>query len=309
VTSPQCPTCNRGDGVRFNSGHDRDGFLLQQVTCPVCGTYVYRVDAVGFNDSASQRLRPYIAAYVRQAMEAGAERVALDRDWPARVAPYAETTVSRKLDRLLKWLASNSEHPGAFVGVAADRCLWPLFDAKTGNELQFLIGTLIAQGLLEGSNGKYKVTADGWTRLSTVPFGGVPGTCFVAMWFDSSLDPAYDVGIEPAVEGDCGFRVIQLARVQHNDNINDKIIADIRAAQFIVADFTGHRGGVYFEAGYALGLGRPVIWTCRKDHFSETHFDTRPYNYVVWETPEELRSKLASRIRATIPNARPAYVG
>jgi len=40
--------------------------------------------------------------------------------------------------------------------------------------------------------------------------------------------------------------------------------------RFIVADFTGQRGGVYFEAGYALGLRKPVIWTCKRDWFNKT---------------------------------------
>lgn len=70
----------------------------------------------------------------------------------------------------------------------------------------------------------------------------------------------------------------------------------------MIADFTGNRNGVYFEAGFAMGLGIPVIWTCRKDHIDNVHFDTRQYNHIVWETPEELREKLTYRIEATIPN-------
>ena len=41
----------------------------------------------------------------------------------------------------------------------------------------------------------------------------------------------------------------------------------IRKSKFLIADFTGQRGGVYYEAGFAYGLGLPVIWTCRKDWF------------------------------------------
>ena len=67
-----------------------------------------------------------------------------------------------------------------------------------------------------------------------------------------------------------------------------------------MADVTNHRQGVYFEAGYALGLGIPVIWTCRKDDLDNCHFDTRQYNHIVWETPEELATALEHRIRATI---------
>jgi hypothetical protein len=69
-----------------------------------------------------------------------------------------------------------------------------------------------------------------------------------------------------------------------------------------VADFTGQRGGVYFEAGFALGLGQQVIWLCRKDVLNDVHFDTRQYNYITWEIDklQELARALTLRIEATI---------
>ena len=82
--------------------------------------------------------------------------------------------------------------------------------------------------------------------------------------------------------------------------INDEMIAQIRAASFVVADFTGHRGGVYFEAGFALGLDLPVIWTCRKDHMKDLHFDIRQYNTIDWEDSEDLATRLQHRIEATV---------
>jgi nucleoside 2-deoxyribosyltransferase len=120
------------------------------------------------------------------------------------------------------------------------------------------------------------------------------------MAFDPELDSAYDEGIKPAVTEDCQFSVIRVDRVEHNDNINDRIIGEIRGCQFIVADFTLHRNRVYFEAGFAAGLGRPVVWTCRKDQMRDAHFDTRPYNHIVWEDPVQLRQRLGNRIRPTI---------
>ena len=59
---------------------------------------------------------------------------------------------------------------------------------------------------------------------------------------------------------------------------------------------------MYFEAGFAMGLGRPVIWTCRKDDIDNAHFDTRQYNHIVWENEKELYEKLKNRIEATIPS-------
>lgn len=69
----------------------------------------------------------------------------------------------------------------------------------------------------------------------------------------------------------------------------------------MVADFTGHRHGVYFEAGFAMGLGIPVIWLCQEDEIDKTHFDTRQYNHILWNSAEDLYQKLLNRIQATVP--------
>jgi nucleoside 2-deoxyribosyltransferase len=62
---------------------------------------------------------------------------------------------------------------------------------------------------------------------------------------------------------------------EHINKIGDEIISQIRRSKFLIADFTGHRGGVYFEAGLAMGLGLPVFWTCRRDDLDKLHFDIR----------------------------------
>jgi nucleoside 2-deoxyribosyltransferase len=110
---------------------------------------------------------------------------------------------------------------------------------------------------------------------------------------------AYESGISPALS-DAGFTPIRIDRKEHNNEIPDEIIAEIRNCQFMVADFTGQRAGVYYEAGFAMGLGRAVIWCCRKDEIGNLHFDTNHKNHIDWETPEELRERLYRRIRATI---------
>jgi nucleoside 2-deoxyribosyltransferase len=123
------------------------------------------------------------------------------------------------------------------------------------------------------------------------------------MWFHETLKEAWEAGIYPAVKHDCKMEPVRIDLVPHNDNIVDKIIAEIRTCQFMVADFTGHRGGVYFEAGFAKGLGREVIWTCREDDFKNIHFDIAQFSHIVWKDPADLRTRLADRIKATILGA------
>jgi nucleoside 2-deoxyribosyltransferase len=79
-----------------------------------------------------------------------------------------------------------------------------------------------------------------------------------------------------------------------------KILTEISESKFVVAEFTGHRNGVYFEAGYARGLGIPVIWVCRQDVMKDAHFDTNHFNHLTWSAESPLMGRLVSRIVATI---------
>jgi nucleoside 2-deoxyribosyltransferase len=83
-------------------------------------------------------------------------------------------------------------------------------------------------------------------------------------------------------------------------------LAEIRQAQIVVADFTGQRAGVYYEAGFAEGLSIPVIRTCRKDEEEQTklHFDVNHYPFIFWKDSEDLRKKLKARILARIDKFR-----
>ena len=86
----------------------------------------------------------------------------------------------------------------------------------------------------------------------------------VAMWFDERAKSAYEQGIRPPIE-ETGYRPIRIDMEEHAESVIDRILAEIKEASFVVANFTGGRGGVYFEAGFARGLGLDVIWTCRTD--------------------------------------------
>lgn len=117
------------------------------------------------------------------------------------------------------------------------------------------------------------------------------------------MNEAYQDGIAPAIE-DCGWLPVRIDQKEHSNKIDDEIIAELRRARFVVADFTSEpekpRGGVYFEAGFALGLGVPVIWTCRADLIEQVHFDTRQYNHITWDSARDLRVRLTHRIGAVI---------
>jgi nucleoside 2-deoxyribosyltransferase len=73
----------------------------------------------------------------------------------------------------------------------------------------------------------------------------------------------------------------------------------------VIADLHDNNGA-YWEAGFAEGLGRPVIYTCRKQKWDATksHFDTSHLNTIVWDPG--ILGDAAAGLTATMRNTLPA---
>ncbi len=200
---------------------------------------------------------------------------------------------------------------------------WPIF-SETENlqllgfsnqeEFIFFIKTLIDNGLISDGGGSYYSFGNGKVNESlTMTFSGLnyclsllssgknSTRCFVAMKYADDMMPYYDEGIAKAVE-DTGFRPIRIDR-EHADNeqtINDFIIASIKQSRFCVADLTHQSHGAYFEAGYALGRGLKVIYTCHEKDWDNLHFDVKSFQVLKYASVEELRERLSLKIQAFV---------
>jgi len=214
-------------------------------------------------------------------------------------------TVPERLDCALLNLAAVTKHLGQQIKIGSEG-VNPLLFAQNSGEVFFLIEQFAQEGHIKGKTTslptEISLTAKGFNRAADLQrglFGHLNKQVFVAMSFDQTLEQAWTDGLKLGIE-DCGLDALRVDRKQHNEKICDVIIAEIRKSKFLVADFTLHRNGVYFEAGMMMGLGRPVIFTCRQDELPKAHFDTRQYNHISWDTPADLREKLKQRIQATI---------
>ena len=119
------------------------------------------------------------------------------------------------------------------------------------------------------------------------------------MSFAPGMAGVFDRGIAPAVER-AGYRPLIVSREEHADRVDERIVLELNRSRLVVADFTGQRPNVYFEAGYALGRRIPVVWTCRADEVQGLHFDTRQYNHILWTDEADLRERLYTRIRTML---------
>lgn len=217
-------------------------------------------------------------------------------------SPFVPRNITDKSNLILKYLAKKSKSPGDRIGILYS-IDYPIAFAKGVPEIQFYFESLKSQNLIEPLNQvipEWRLTIDGWNRIQELDKKITKKRqAFIAMWFDELMSEIYKKGFRRAVV-DCGYEPMRIDLKDHNNKIDDEIMVEIRNSGFMIADFTGDRGGVYFEAGFAKGLGLDVIWTCRKDELEKVHFDTRQFNHIVWENEEELYKSLVNRIKNTI---------
>lgn len=133
-----------------------------------------------------------------------------------------------------------------------------------------------------------------------IPVRELRKSVFIAMSFASEMTSAREA-IMRVIE-DKGYKAMVIDEKEHNEQIVPQIFEEIKKAEFIIADLTGHRNGVYYEAGFAKGLGKEVIFTCNADDFENSHFDVKQINTIKWDSEWALRDKLSKRIEGMMTN-------
>ena len=290
------------------------------------GAYHIDVTAKKALNHADKALKARLTTWLLDQRKFGIDRPVVNQEAIATAEQAQPLLVHVRADRLLELCAKRTQKIGAPIRIgnlSSAATIYPagapsvddreayLYYAHTEStdhsEIKFLTNYLIEKRWIARPSNNLElllVTVDGHSRLADLATKSVNSSqAFVAMWFDDSMNDAFVEGIEPGIS-DAGYKPVRIDRKEHNNKIDDEIIAEIRRSRFLVADFTcdenGARGGVYFEAGFAQGLNIPVIFSCRSDFIEKVHFDTRQYNHIVWAAPQELRLRLSQRISATI---------
>jgi hypothetical protein len=278
------------------------------------GKYWISGTAIGevapFTDNAKRLLTTWLCEQRR----AGIDVPRVRSDVLALVRARSVTPITGRLTATLRTLGKHITRLGSNVqlGTITDPdTLRFLAETESSDptELMELLRMLEQTGLIEAdfyldSSAICRPSARGWAELDNLNRRPTDSfQAFVAMWFNDATTDAYVSGIAPAIT-QMGYKPMRVDQKEHNNKIDDEIIAEVRRSRFLVADFTCEpkkvRGGVYYEAGFAQGLGIPVIWTCKDTSIDDLHFDTRQYAHIRWTTPADLLTQLKNRIGATI---------
>ena len=293
VDSPRCPIC----GQPANVYRRKETLELWEGSCDRCGEV--RITQSAIVEAHRQGNQHLLSAWLRN-RSASEPSVTLEKESVERILKDTpEYSILDRLDQTLVQMERKTSEPGRISGFDYERD-YPLVYAKSQSEAMFCMRSLAKLGYceLDGNGVSARMTAEGYRHLYELQRASRASSfAFVAMWFDPSTNEVYDQAIEPAIR-ESGYNPFRIDRVHHTNRIDDEIIGGIKRSRFMVADFSGQRQGVYFEAGLMLGLGRTVIWMCKKGELKEVHFDARQYNFIDYETIPEAKQRLYDRIIA-----------
>ena len=309
---------------------DSNKTIRFRFACKRCGVY-YISD--GLEDllrsllTEDPKAKPKLSHWIRQTFDAMNNPSDLGR---GRISPV-QLDNTRLLENILSnpspnpaeqlsnyicWIGDRQDFLGDDVPV--NRCsIIATIGSFSGTEYSRIHNQLIKdkliteKGIKKGEDGpdierRVSLSFEGWEKYEELRKTiTVSRTAFMAMKFrEEDLDKVYYSTFKPAV-ADTGFELFKLDEKPKAGLIDSRMRVEIRKSRFLISDLTHRNPGAYWEAGFAEGLGKPVIYTCRKKEWDQdqTHFDTNHHLTIVWDpqNPSDAAEELKATIRATLP--------
>jgi hypothetical protein len=304
MSNESCPICDRAlESEREQIGRARAVWI----SCSLCGEY-------GITEEAQDSIRddglfsdPVKALRVRHHWFRRHETATDSLMTKERLEALSERPLpdlSQQVDLLVLWLGRNLK-PGQSISLDDGDFFQAVVGSETREGCSFVGEYLVKRGLFEGTDCASKdgwccqgsLTFEGWANFVELQRGAKTSrrAFFASKWGDSTLDQMVERVFRPAVRA-TGFELFRLDDEPKAGLIDDRLRVEIRRSRFLIADLTHGNNGAYWEAGYAEGLGKPVIYVCEQKKFDKdkSHFDTNHHLTVAWDEndPETTAAKL-----------------
>ena len=339
--SIKCPYCGADA-----TGQNQDDLIHKFVTCPSCGRYEYRDFPATIGTEIKDKIASYL--YYTSKVEEHAdyrfynfigskeayEKQCSQYPWChyasiAEIEAFYPKTFAERIDRILLGFAKLSEYIGGIITIKYDSLISAFFIKrydKNGRALdQKNIGLQLEQVLEYLKQKNYidvgtiaietqiQLLPDGWVRIDELqkePSNNK--NVFISMAFNDGTKDTRE-----ALRGgiiNAGYSPEFIDEIIHNKQIVPEMFRLIRECRFLILDISDPNYGAYYEAGYALGLGKEVIICCSQEAFNKTlpeeekkyekylrpHFDIAQKQILVWDNYEDLTKKLEEWIKAII---------
>jgi len=308
----KCPVCSSKLNHFDNHPDGRDATFF---SCPKCGDFTLSGTLVATLPKIIERDKDASAkiSHTLWRMQQENKGAELYTNTIEEILKKDLPKPREQADLLIRWLAEHSEGPGKNI-LLHSTTHNAIIGAKSPEGFDLVIRYLLEKGLVKGklsedlgpSNAYITLSIDGWDYYEQLRDGGSSyRKAFMAMKFGNSLlDQIVENVFRPCVK-QTGFELVRLDDMPKAGLIDDRLRVEIQTSDFLIADLTHDNLGAYWEAGYAEGLGKPVIYTCEKEKFrnEKTHFDTNHHLTIIWDkdTSEKAGEDLKATIRATLP--------
>jgi len=249
--------------------------------------------------SAWNKLGHYICQnYLYYKRKANTGFTAIDYKWvlDSQILP----TPVEQMDYLLMYLAEHTKYLGKTYGI-----IWKTKEylqlqnwigARNKKNTLVLLNDLVRKNMLVSYQQlltwwNSELTVEGWeyvARLNKISKNRKQ--VFMAMKFEPEQRKFMKQVLYPAIK-ELGLELKLLPEIQSKENlIDNKLRVAIKQSRFLICDLTHGNQGAYWEAGYAEGLGLPVIYICEKSIMkgkNRPHFDVNHQEIYFWKKEDE----------------------
>lgn len=329
----KCVICDLDLNSDPGAGNAPSGAYTFYYDCKRCGKYEIQSDLQDYlpgqfssDQQALAKARTQLSRWVRTEFDNTQDNLTRGRFRPVQLydRQLIDKILSKPLPNLaeqannyIRWIGDKSSFGKDQIPVNKHEIL-SIVGSSNYDEFEFVTSHLQgsrryidhepAQGGGDNILRYVSLTFSGWEQYEELKRESVESNkAFMAMKFgDNELDSIFLNTLKPAVEM-TGFDLFKLDERPVAGLIDDRMRVEIRTSRFLVADLTHSNLGAYWEAGYAEGLGKHVIYTCKKSIFEDEkkkpHFDTNHHLTVLWDSqcPEAAAEQLKDTIRATLP--------
>lgn len=313
-----CPICRTS-----NVAHAGAGSNTSEIHCPRCGRFQIQALAETqlMNSPPAFPPQHLLSGLCRNMWEILGEKplitVDLFKSWSdlekvAKIVIPRDNDLVTKSDYLLKYLRRHSKTIAETVTLTPSELAVGFCANK--NELLFCLRYLAEKGQVEeesaparkaqpgGGGLAYRLTPAGWAALDTAQAPTQP-LAVVAIALEKDNDPLWAQGFAAGLQS-AGYTAVRIENKEYGNKITDELIVGLRRTSIVVADLTGQSPLAYFEAGLALGLGKPVFWTCEEGEARDKKLwlETRQYVVTSWtrDKTDDFARRLAKRIEAAL---------
>lgn len=339
-----CKICGHSD-VEFT--YDYEPFYLYN--CPICGGYILPpyCDALLSDVHICQKVKSFLfynkkewQSYFIGEKEQFERYKSINPQTQAtpielkQIESWYPQKISDKIDKIALWLANKSNCLGESITVRVDEIpqlfflTHTLYEQGWERELKYIIRILVSKQYILGYSEEYlqsmsaqiskynvlqfTLAEKGWERVYEIQkYQTNNKNIFVSMSFDDRnmiTRNAIREGIKEA-----GYDTMIMDEIIHNHQIVPEMFRLIRESKYLILEISDPNYGAYYEAGYALGLGKEVIICCSKEVFNKEykteeekkyqkylkpHFDIAQKQILFWESPSDLTEQLKEWIRA-----------